>query len=170
MLNEEVNLYANFGTQDEGWRFAESGELGANGKPAWYTVLKAWGDTQNDHWAQTGPAFRSSVYRLSQTSKSELDLEPWLYEQTKDYEPYRQPLEDVVPPLIFTAEQSQELADLNQTISQYVTEMSARFITGDADLENGWEEYLATLEQMGLPRLLEIHQEAYEAATATASN
>jgi hypothetical protein len=35
-------------------------------------------------------------------------------------------------------------------------------ITGQFDIEGQWEEYLSTLEQMGLPLVLETYQKAYD--------
>ncbi len=43
----------------------------------------------------------------------------------------------------------------------YYQESTAKFITGDLSFEK-WEEYVATLENMGLDRLEEIYQEAYD--------
>jgi putative aldouronate transport system substrate-binding protein len=41
--------------------------------------------------------------------------------------------------------------------------MIARFITGDADINAGWADYLKTLDQMNLKRYLQIYQAAYDA-------
>ena len=40
--------------------------------------------------------------------------------------------------------------------------MTARFIIGDVDIETGWDEYLAELDNIGLPRYLELVQQAYD--------
>ena len=54
------------------------------------------------------------------------------------------------------------MADLKAVIEPYVDEMFARFITGDADIDADWNKYIEELKQMGLDRMLEIMQEAYE--------
>lgn len=56
-----------------------------------------------------------------------------------------------VPQLFFTDEQAAELSDLSKTINDYVDEMMARFVIGDADLNKDWDTYLQTLEGMNLP-------------------
>jgi putative aldouronate transport system substrate-binding protein len=71
-------------------------------------------------------------------------------------------VETVLPPINFTVDQSSEIADLSKTIYDYTNEMMARFIIGDADINTGWDQYLATLDSMNLSRYLEIYQEAYE--------
>jgi putative aldouronate transport system substrate-binding protein len=39
--------------------------------------------------------------------------------------------------------------------------MLARFITGDASIESDWDEYIATLNNMGLPELQRIIEDVY---------
>lgn len=34
--------------------------------------------------------------------------------------------------------------------------MTTKFIIGDADIESGWEDYLVSLEKIGLSELIEI--------------
>ncbi len=164
MMNEEVYLHAYFGAQDEDWRWATPDEVGINGKPAWYVPLTKFGTTQRKNWDQTTLGFRSSDFRLGEKRVSDTDLEVWLYEQSKKLEPYAQPVESVVPPLYFSAEQAQELADLSSTLERFVDESVANFTLGNADIADDaqWESYLANLEAMGLPRMLEIYNEAYK--------
>jgi putative aldouronate transport system substrate-binding protein len=162
--NEEVQLHAYLGEQDVDWRWATPDEVGINGQPAWYVPLTQWGTVQNKHWSQTNLSYRTDAFRLGEMRKSDVDLEVWLYDQSKKIEPYAQPIENVVPPLYFTAEQAQELADIEATITRFVDESMSRFINGDDDINDdaAWDTYIATLEQMGLPRMLEIYQAAYK--------
>ena len=67
-----------------------------------------------------------------------------------------------LPPLFFAEEQAQEVAELGATITSYVEETFALAITGEIEIETEWDNYLATLEGMGLSRYLQIHQEAYD--------
>ena len=43
-------------------------------------------------------------------------------------------------------------------IDTYLTQMHAAFITGEKDLEAEWDNYLATLDKMGLQEIYEIYQ------------
>lgn len=161
--NEEVQMHAYWGVEGEDWRWAEPDEVGINGEPAWYVPLTQWGTVQNKQWSQSNLSYRTSEWRLAEKRQSEGDLEVWLYEQSRKIEEFAQPIDEVVPPLYFSAEQAQELADLEATINRFVDESVARFINGDADVDDDaqWDEYLAQLEAMGLPRMLEIYQSAY---------
>lgn len=164
IYDQEMTLRSIMGEPDKDWKWADKSEVGINGKPAIWKQLANWGEIQNSHWAQTGPSFRTNDHRLGEVNNPEKPLEPMLYKETKEkYEPYKQKLENILPPLYFTNEQASELADLSKTINDYVKEMTARFVTGDANLDKGWDEYMKTLDNMSLKRFLEIYQETYDA-------
>lgn len=78
----------------------------------------------------------------------------------KQYEPY---IEDyILFPLVYTLEsENDEIVDLKPEISQYVQEMGAKWIV-DGGIESDWQAYLQTLENMRLPRLVEIYQTIYD--------
>ena len=63
-----------------------------------------------------------------------------------------------LPVLSSTAEETEELSDLNSIISTYCGEMYFKFITGETDLESGWDEYIETLKGMGVEDLIAIKQ------------
>ncbi|GAC1544342.1 MAG: extracellular solute-binding protein [Herpetosiphon sp.] len=160
---QEIELDAYFGLKGVGWDWAKPGEKGINGKPALFDVLKTWGNTQNDQWSQTNPSYRSSDWRLGQASNNPWEYETFLFRETAKLEPYKQDPNVSVPPLYFSQEQAQESGQLDTALTKYVNEMLARFVTGDADIETGWANYLQTLDQTGLPRYLQIQQSAYDA-------
>ena len=99
---------------------------------------------------------------MGETAKPEDPLETLLYKATTQYEPFNPGMDQLLPPLVFTEEQASELSDLEVTINDYVDQMNARFITGDADIENEWDTYVKTLDEMNLERYIQIHQEAYD--------
>lgn len=47
-------------------------------------------------------------------------------------------------------------------ITLYVDEMQAKFITGVADIDAEWDNYVATCEKMGLNEVLEVYQASYD--------
>jgi putative aldouronate transport system substrate-binding protein len=46
-------------------------------------------------------------------------------------------------------------------IWNYVKEWEGKFVTGQADMSQ-WDSYKQELDNMGLPRLMEIFQKAYD--------
>ena len=69
---------------------------------------------------------------------------------------------DSFPNLVYTSDESQERATLYNDISLYLANAKAQFITGEMDIDADWETHVNTLNQMGLERILEIEQAAYD--------
>ncbi len=162
----EHTLRSNYGRPGQEWAEAKDGELGINGEQATWTELESYGTVQNVNYAQTGPGMRSNEFRLSAVAKGDDDLEVILYNETKDkYEPYAPANVTTLPPLFFTEVQASEAADLAKSIYDYVDEMTARFVIGDADIEKDWDSFIKTLGDMNLNRYMELYQEVYDANT-----
>lgn len=66
------------------------------------------------------------------------------------------------PALVYDEDISEERSSLAKDLSLYLETAKSQFITGEVDIEEGWDEYIATLEQIGLERFLEIEQQAYD--------
>lgn len=163
LYEREHTLRSVYGRPDQEWREAKDGEVGINGEPAVWSELKSYGTVQNIAWIQTGPSLRTNDFRLSAVAKGDDDLEVVLYNETKNkYEPHQPTDVSTVPPLFLTNEQASEVADLSKTINDYVDEMMARFVIGDADLDKDWDGYVQQLEAMNVARYLDIYQEAYD--------
>lgn len=62
----------------------------------------------------------------------------------------------------FTAEESERSNVIENDLYNQVVMMTTKFITGDADIESGWQDYLDSLEQIGLSELIEIKEAAME--------
>ena len=56
---------------------------------------------------------------------------------------------------------TEKYATLTTDICNYMISIEADFITGAKDIDGYWNEYLANLENIGLPELLEMEQAAY---------
>ncbi|OJV90647.1 MAG: ABC transporter substrate-binding protein [Chloroflexi bacterium 54-19] len=58
-----------------------------------------------------------------------------------------------------------EVATLQTNIDSYVSQNSLQFITGSKSLDKDWDSYVKGLDALGLPRYLQINQEAYDKST-----
>lgn len=165
MYDRETTLRSVFGRLDEEWGWAGDEEIGINGKKAIYKTLKPWTEgVQNVCWMQSGPSLRTNELRLGEVANPDEPLETILYKETNEkYDPHKPNINSIVPPLAFTEEQANEIADFKKTINDYVNEMLARFVTGDADIDKDWDSYLKELENMNLKRYIDLSQEAYDA-------
>jgi len=75
------------------------------------------------------------------------------------YEPHR--ANDAYPPVMLSNEELQQIADAQTEINTYVGRQFAKFIVeGNIDAE--WDSYVAQLESMGLSKVVEVYQGAYD--------
>ncbi|MBB3112149.1 putative aldouronate transport system substrate-binding protein [Paenibacillus phyllosphaerae] len=159
----EVSLRSDTGAKGVYWDWAEPGDIGINGKPAIWKKLKEKQPGDNTGWQTRAPRYGPSDFRLGEKRNEEIPLEIILYEAAQKYEPYKVQDDQVLPPLFYSDEQAAELVSLEKSITDYKKEMTARFIIGDADLEQEWNVYLDTLKQMGIDQYSELIQQAYDA-------
>ena len=64
--------------------------------------------------------------------------------------------------LVLTQDETDDYNDAWTDINAYITECTAKFITGETDVEAGWATYLNDLKKMGLEDIIAIYQAAYD--------
>ncbi|HBP39204.1 MAG TPA: ABC transporter substrate-binding protein, partial [Clostridiales bacterium] len=139
-----------------------SSKLGINGEPALYEQLVALAD-KNRSWNQIGLTYRTSDLRLGVLATAESELEIILYDESKaNYYPYLPSDDELMPKLTYDEAEAAELSMYETAIKSYLQEMTAKFITGESDIETGWDSYLSELEEIGLDNMLAIYQAAYD--------
>jgi putative aldouronate transport system substrate-binding protein len=174
MFSEDALLHLYFGEENVDWAYAKPGELGVDGEPAWFNDGKAAGSglsgvhtmsQQNQMWGHMGP--RYCTWGCIQSRVTDPN-DPWyiekrLYDATKAfYDPYKRDLAKIVPPVTIELDEVSEYVELKTTINEFVKEHIALFVTGNLDLDADWDSYLATLDQIGIDRYLELVQSAYD--------
>lgn len=78
-------------------------------------------------------------------------------EQAKDYL-----TKESIPPVLFTDEESKELATVQTAIKDYVLQQQSLFITGKADIDKEWDNFVTQLKNLGSERYVEIYQAAVD--------
>jgi len=79
-------------------------------------------------------------------------------EQQKAYSPY---YVESVPSLFFSEEDMARIAELEIPLKDYVDSMEAKFITGEASIENDYDTFIATLESYGVKEYIDIYTKYY---------
>jgi ABC-type glycerol-3-phosphate transport system substrate-binding protein len=162
----EAQLTAYSGEKGKGWRYAEQGELGINGKQALWTTLGTWPPKNGQWWNQQGVNYRSNDFRLGEVVDPKAPtFEKPLYEESKKYFEHQQSKEQQLPPLYMTEEQAALTGELATSLENHVTQHLAKFALGqlNVDDDSAWKKYTDTIDQIGLERYLQAYQEAYEA-------
>jgi len=119
--------------------------------------------SENDTWIQKGPSFRPFKGLRADLEKG---YEPFHYyldtETFRAYEPFKQDIKTVIPPLSYSIEEAEALIEIRDIILNYVNESLARFIRGEDDLDKDWDKYINTLKDMRVDEYIKINQEAYD--------
>ena len=66
-------------------------------------------------------------------------------------------------PLVYYTEEEQERINaVKPDIDSYFEQMEAKFITGAESIDETWDEYVSTLEDLGIGDIVEVNQAAYD--------
>lgn len=79
------------------------------------------------------------------------------------YEPF---LTEMVPSVWYNDEQSRETSIIETDLNEFIEQKQAQWISGQTDVEAEWDDYVAKLDELGLPRLLEIKGQLVKDALA----
>jgi putative aldouronate transport system substrate-binding protein len=166
IYSDEGRAVSLMGPENVGWRKPKAGEIALDGAPAWYRFS---GDKQpkNLSWDAMAQYNITLAFRNSQVVPKDIysgdGLERRLFEATKEYEGHEDkaqwfPQTSVWP----DPSLSGELATLQTNLNNYVNQNQLAFITGSKNIDTEWDAYVKGLESTGMPRYLEINQQAYD--------
>lgn len=163
---EEATLFSWYGLEGSGWAAADEGSIGLNGEPALYQRLPVEGAEQTIRLTNK---FGNNTARLREGEQYEESIpemkyavEPILYFATRDtLVQYADPTL-TVPPLTLTREEVAEISNIRTMINDYVEENMAVFALGARDIDKEWDAYVKEFSVLGLDRMLEVYQTAYE--------
>ncbi|MDF2484862.1 MAG: hypothetical protein K0R46_1030 [Herbinix sp.] len=153
-FSEEGIRYTNFGTEGETYTMV-------NGVPTYTDVILKAPEGANDaldkyvsaQWQNIGVQ-ATELVRQKNNPIAVASVDVWLQNQESK--------KHIFPAGVTrTTEESNEATAIINSIQTYVQEMSLKFMTGEESLDN-YDQYLVTLDGMGLSKLLEIQQTAYE--------
>ena len=107
-----------------------------------------------------------ALYLVHSRPKMDLmdGIEDGLGEDALDYYEY---WNDVgqwnMPTITYTAEEGEERSPILNDITTYVQEFAIKVTVGQIELnDQTWSEYLAAIDGMGVERLVEITQQAFD--------
>jgi len=151
-----------YGTEGVSWEKAKPGDVGLDGRPAKYNWLFSWSDQTNDHWRQYIPGVARADWKaIMGTNPNVFDQERLLFVVTsKYYKPYE--VSKMLPALSFSQDDAVENGQLRPVLRDYVNECMAKFVTGKMDINTEWDKYLGEIEKMGVKRVIELAQKAYD--------
>lgn len=155
-FTEEGILLANYGQEDVTYTY------GDDGQPQFTDIILHNEDPQ----LQFGNVTR--LYLLD-------ELFPTVYDQTRELAAYSdteraaiqlwtdtKEAKYTMPTVTLSTEDNEELSKLLVDIETYASECVTKFIIGDMSLDK-WDEFVGTMESLGIHRCIEIYQQAVDA-------
>ena len=158
LYSEEGQLVYNWG--EEGVSF----EYDENGDPQWTDLII----NNPDGLSYLFASFKYASGQATTYYPGVLDLQKGFYnavpgqlEALETLATLTDGLWNIDSGVVIPLELQTEYASLSTEVSTYADGEILRFIIGDRDLST-YDDFLATVESMGLPRMTEIEQEAYD--------
>ena len=122
-------------------------------------------DMTNDAWMWYIAFNDMGPYYVSREFEELIIPNDWVLSRLDSdmlFRPYLQDPADIFPTMIYSPEDTQELAVLRTDIDNFVEMRLAAWVTGERDIIADWDEYLQQLEGMGLPRKMEIYRARFD--------
>lgn len=169
MFTPEGQANAEVGKEGVDWRRPVAGEkaLGPNSEPVFTRIPVRTGEApRNSGWGGMGHFYMPREYRDSWVQGMDIyapdGYERRLYDATLPYESSEPKTAYPIWSVWIDAEAADEANMLQSNIKNYVDRSALQFITGNKDLNRDWQAYAEGLNNMGVPRYLEIMQQAYD--------
>lgn len=125
-------------------------------------------EPQNKSW---GPGTPGGAPLLGKSTMSKILKSEAVGEGTYDaaidfskyYVPVFRPKSELITRFAYSSEEAEEISDIQTTINDYVKTSVTEFIMGTRPFSE-WGNYLKELDNMGLQKLIEVNQKAYDRA------
>lgn len=158
LYSEEGHLFFNDGPEGYTWEW-EDEEAGI--RVATEEGLEGGEDyrgTITPNYGITNPGRIASLPPIGEES----DFTVFIREETQEK---IEPNAVVAFPLVYlTQEEVDEIQSISGDVATFIEEQEAQFITGQLDVSDDavWDNYVSTLENMGINRMVEIYQDAFD--------
>lgn len=96
-------------------------------------------------------------YYVSKSFEKNMNPNAWVTEKAEIdavYQPYL--VDEVAPIVIYSEEDNEELATLKTDILNVVNAKIAAWVTGESNIDDEWDDYISTLNNIGFERYMEI--------------
>jgi putative aldouronate transport system substrate-binding protein len=165
MMSEEMSVFSRFGEPGVDWVEPEPGAvaLGApwGATPEIRPILIWGGASHKSHWGDQAPHILLQKYTDGQAWNGDPTDAEYMISLCVPGLLNREPKE-IATLILYNAEEAEQVADIETTLNTYVKESMARFAVGDLSLDRDWDAYLRELDNIGLPKFLELAQKAYD--------
>jgi putative aldouronate transport system substrate-binding protein len=155
LYSDEGTILASYGIEGTDWKWSENSEY-------WERILPEGMNPEEYRGGKVTPQAGTPIatiwnadFVLKQDSVFGRHIDSGVEEQYMDH--WQIPF----PQTYFTEEQEKRISIIESDLNTYIEQMEAKFITG-AEAFTKWDDYVKTIERMGLNELIDIYQVAYD--------
>ena len=175
MISEYFSIMTRWGEEGVDWDYVKNVE-GADQWVAWvdgfdllitvYDDAKFWssGEIQNRSFIQRGPYIRE--YGIANgRAKNPADVSLFDTHVSAADNLYQKSgfrVDEVIPKLVYDAEEIEVVSDIKPALDSYRDEMTANFLAGTMDIDAEWDNYVAELNNIGLQDFVDVIQTVYD--------
>lgn len=159
--SQEGGVLAWMGVEGVSWQYNDEGDwewILGNGYGDDVSTVRASAALQG---AQTHPSVQPDIWMTGMSSSVDPEEVYLNSERVRMAEHGVVPL----PAMSYTEEQYAEIATIKTDTDGYFDQYVAQVVTGEISLEDSWDEFVATMNNMGALRLTELYQAIYDNAT-----
>ena len=165
--DDDYNMTRMHGPKGVGWDYVPEGTKNVFGGEARYVVNSLTEDQSAEikkDLMSVGPQADLAPFRLSMLPEAEDIYQPGNYEQriTLDTQKVEQyiPKERLDYTVFIPLDMADDYAEIQTNLNSFVRMATVQFITGERDIENGWDQYLSELDSYRVDRYIEIYKAA----------
>ena len=152
MYSEEGSILADYGIEGISYQF--------NDKNEWEWVIPEGEELitmRAKNTIRPGKGCPGIVWNLGPTTD-------WITNEVNEWEQANAYAGFIpTPKLFYSDEDTKAINTINADLDAYRKEMTAKFITGEVEIDAEWENYIATSKQIGCDKLVSIYQKNYDA-------
>lgn len=165
--DDDYNMERKYGERGLGWDYCPEGTKNVFGGDARYIVNSLTEDQNAEIGKGTmmvGPQADLAPFRLSMLPEVDDIYQPGNYEQriTLDTQKVEQyiPKERLDYTVFIPLDMADDYAEIQTNLNSFVRMATVQFITGERDIETGWDQYLSELDSYRVDRYIEIYKTA----------
>lgn len=155
LYSEEGAILSTMGAEGETFTLNDDGTYTWKTDGEWGSDMTEINNRATIFGNYPAPLIQSVFKQEGNTNQEELNL----YRKRLDIMEYSA---EPFPTLKWTDDETKELSTLSTTIYSAINEYQAQILTGQKNIDDTWDDYVESLNDMGLERLIEIYKAAYE--------
>ena len=163
-FTDEGKILIKYGVEGESFDYKPVDEFGIK-TPTTANYDQNLGVIRNCFWTNLASPAEEAVLNADDATLAKMKKDVTYADQAYQWELLKNAtkVHDMIPALSYTESEAKERTSLQTDLGIHLQQMHTSFINGQVELnDKNWNDFQAKMNEMGLSRLLEIEQAAYD--------